>query len=86
MKNQKVTVMKTKIKILPNEKQRRPSREQIRWPCSHIKQIGMQNTRYGILLLGNFYFSKSSLNTWTGLFSDSIVHRAGVSLTLVYLA
>jgi len=27
MKNQKVTVMKLKIKILPNEKQRRPSKE-----------------------------------------------------------
>lgn len=39
--------------------------------CSHTKQIGLQNTRCSILLPGNIYLSKSSLGTWTELFSEA---------------
>ena len=38
-----------------------------------------QKIRYSILLLSN-------LNSWTRLFSDSIVHTASLSLALVLLA
>lgn len=41
------------------------------WSCSHTKKIGLQNTKCRILLPGNIYFSKNSLNTQTELFSEA---------------